>query len=59
MGRVKNSEIVLENDSFIKRAKSQIVGTSESLGVNYPEAIDKIDVGHEILLEDSFMKLKL
>jgi len=57
-GRVKNDEIVLETGKQIKLVKTQVVGTSERISVNFPEALNKIEIGHEILLEDGLMKLK-
>lgn len=57
-GRVLNDEIVLETGGKIKLVKKQVVGTSERVSVNYKAALDKIEIGHEILLEDGLMKLK-
>ena len=57
-GRVKNDEIILEAGNQIKLVKKQVTGTPERISVNYPEALDKIEIGHEILLEDGLMCLK-
>lgn len=57
-GRVRNDEIFLENGKQIKLIKEQKVGNKQYISVNYPEALDKIEIGHEILLEDGLMKLK-
>jgi len=57
-GRVRNDEVFLENGKQIKLIKEQKVGNKQYISVNYPEALDKIEIGHEILLEDGLMKLK-
>jgi len=57
-GRVRGDEIFLENGKQIKLIKEQKVGNKQYISVNYPEALDKIEIGTEILLEDGLMKLK-
>lgn len=58
-GIVENDEIVLEEGKLIKVVKEDIVGTSEKITVNYKSAIDQINVGNHILLEDGLMRLEV
>ena len=58
-GMMTNDSIKLESGKQIKVVKDDILGTEEAFTVNYKEAIDSIEVGNEILLEDGLMKLKV
>jgi len=44
---------------FIRIVKDEVIGTEEKFTVNCKEAIDKINVGNIILLEDALMKLQV
>jgi len=43
----------------IKMVKDHIVGSEEAFGVNYPDAIDKINIGNEVLIDDGLFKLEV
>ena len=58
-GMMTNDSIKLENGKQIKVVKDDILGTEEAFTVNYKDALDAIEVGNEILLEDGLMKLKV
>lgn len=56
-GMMKNDSIKLENGKKIKIVKDDVLGTEKSFTVNYKEALDSLEPGNEILLEDGLMKL--
>lgn len=58
-GMMTNDCINLEQGKTIKVVKDDILGTEEAFTVNYKEALDSIEEGNEILLEDGLMKLKV
>ena len=58
-GMMTNDSIKLESGKQIKVVKDDILGTEEAFTVNYKEALDAVEVGNEILLEDGLMKLKV
>ncbi len=57
---------VLEHDTIelvlgktIRLVKENVLGTKERISVNHPEAIDSIEIGDMILLENAKMKLEV
>ena len=58
-GMMKNDSINLVEGKQIKIVKDDILGTEEAFTVNYKDALDSVEVGNEILLEDGLMKLKV
>ena len=58
-GMMKNDSIKLESGKQIKVVKDDILGTEEAFTVNYKDALDSVEEGNEILLEDGLMKLKV
>ncbi len=58
-GMMTNDCINLEQGKTIKVVKDDILGTEEAFTVNYKDALDSIEEGNEILLEDGLMKLKV
>ena len=58
-GMMTNDCINLEQGKTIKVVKDDILGTEEAFTVNYKEALDSIEEGNVILLEDGLMKLKV
>ena len=56
-GMMPEEGIELVKENTIRIVKNNIVGTPDAFSVNHPEALDKISVGNEILLEDALMKL--
>ena len=58
-GEVVEEGIDLVKGNTIRIVRETVVGNQERFSVNHPEAIDKINVGNEILLEDALMKLQV
>ena len=58
-GMMTNDSIKLESGKQIKVVKDDILGTEEAFTVNYKDALDAVEVGNEILLEDGLMKLRV
>ena len=58
-GEVVEEGINLVKGNTIRIVRETVVGNQERFSVNHPEAIDKINVGNEILLEDALMKLQV
>ena len=59
VGMMTGDCINLEPGKTIKIVKDDILGTEEEFTVNYKEAVDSMEVGDEVLLEDGLMKLKV
>ena len=58
-GVFENEEITLVEGKTIRIVKDDVVGNEERFTVNHPEAIDSINVGNTILLENGLMKLEV
>lgn len=58
-GNMTDDKINLVEGKTIKLVKDDILGTEEAITVNYKDALDSIEVGNEILLEDGLMKLEV
>ena len=58
-GNMTNDQINLVEGKTIKIVKDDILGTEEAITVNYKDALDGIEVGNNILLEDGLMKLEV
>lgn len=58
-GNMTDDKINLVEGKTIKLIKDDILGTEEAITVNYKDALDSIEVGNEILLEDGLMKLEV
>ena len=58
-GKMTNDQINLVEGKTIKIVKDDILGTEEAITVNYKDALDGIEVGNNILLEDGLMKLEV
>ena len=58
-GMLKDGEITLEEGKLIKVVKEDILGTEEAISVNHPSAIDSLNVGNIILLENGLMKMEV
>ena len=54
-----NDNIELVEGNTIRVVKDHILGDDEKFSVNYPEALDSINVGNNILLENGLMKLEV
>ena len=58
-GMVENDEITLEEGKTIRVVKENILGNEEAFSVNHPSAIDSLNVGNIILLENGLMKIEV
>ena len=58
-GMLVNDEIILEENKIIRVVKENILGTEKSFSVNHPAAIDSLNVGNIILLENGLMKIQV
>ena len=58
-GETLNGEIKLEEGKTIKVVKENIKGTEEAFSVNHPQALDSLEVGSTILLENGLMKIEV
>ena len=58
-GTMENDKIELVEGKTIRIVKEQVIGTNEKFSVNHPQAIDSINVGDIILLENAKMKIKV
>ena len=54
-GNLENGEIELVSGNNIRIVKEDVLGNSERFSVNHKEAIDSINVGNTILLENGLM----
>ncbi len=58
-GNMTDDKINLEEGKTIKIVKDDILGTENAITVNYKDALDNIEVGSSVLLEDGLMKLEV
>lgn len=58
-GELENGEIELVPGNTIKVVKENVLGNSERFSVNHPEAIDSLNIGNTILLENGLMSMKV
>ena len=58
-GMMENDEIKLEEGKTIRMVKETVLGTAERFSVNHPQAIDNLDVGSIVLLENGLMKIQV
>ncbi|MBQ8891949.1 MAG: pyruvate kinase [Bacilli bacterium] len=58
-GNVKPGGINLVEGNFIKIVKDDVLGDEEKFSVNHQSAIDSLNVGNVILLENGLMKLEV
>lgn len=58
-GFMENDAIELIEGKTIRIVKEDVKGTSERFSVNYPTAIDSLEVGSNVLLENAKMKLEV
>lgn len=58
-GMVENEQIELVEGKTIRLVKEEVLGTSERISVNHPEAIDSLNVGNIVLLENAKMKIQV
>lgn len=58
-GSMENDGIELVPGKTIDIVKENVIGTSERFSVNHPNAIDSLNIGNIILLENAKMKLEV
>ena len=58
-GMLENDEITLEEGKTIRVLKNNVLGNNEYFSVNHASAIDSLNVGNIILLENGLMKLEV
>ena len=58
-GKVKQGGINLIPGHKIKITKEEVIGDEERFSVNHPEAIDSLEIGSIIQLENGLMKIKV
>ena len=58
-GELENGEIELISDNIISIVKEKVLGNSERFSVNHPEAIDSLNVGNVVLLENGLMSMEV
>ena len=56
---LENDEITLVEGKTIRIVKENVLGNEERFSVNYPQAIDNLDVGSVVLLENGLMKIQV
>ena len=58
-GMLENDEIKLVEGNTIRVVKDNVLGNEERFTVNHPNAIDSIEVGNTILLENGLMSMEV
>lgn len=58
-GMTETGEIKLEEGKTIRMVKETVLGNEERFSVNHPQAIDNLDVGSIVLLENGLMKIQV
>ena len=58
-GMLENDEITLVEGKTIRVVKEEVLGNEERFSVNHPQAIDSLEVGNIILLENGLMKMEV
>ena len=57
--KLENDKIELIEGNTIKVVKGHVLGNNKEFSVNHPEALDSINVGNYILLENGLMKIEV
>ena len=58
-GMVEDDGIILEEGKKIRIVKENVIGNTERFSVNHPQAIDNLNVGNIVLLENGLMKIEV
>ena len=58
-GMMENDGIDLVEGNTIRLVKEEVLGTSERISVNHPSAIDSLNVGNVVLLENAKMRIEV
>lgn len=58
-GMLENDEINLVEGKTIRIVKEEVLGNEERFSVNHPNAVDSLQVGNIVLLENGLMKMEV
>ena len=58
-GNFSDNGIVINSGETIKMVKENVLGTKESFCVNHPEAIDYINIGNHVLVDNALLDLEV
>ncbi|MBQ8132074.1 MAG: pyruvate kinase [Bacilli bacterium] len=58
-GKLEGESIELVEGNTIRLVKEDVLGNQERITVNHPEALDSLEVGTEVLLENAKMKIEV
>ena len=58
-GLMENDGITLVAGKTVRVVKEVVIGNNERFSVNFPEAIDHLEIGNIILLENGLMKIEV
>lgn len=58
-GMVKNGELTLVEGKTIRVVKENVLGDEERFSVNHPQALESLEIGSTILLENGLMKIEV
>ena len=58
-GVLEGETIELVEGNTIRLVKEDVKGNQERITVNHPEALDSLEVGNEVLLENAKMKIEV
>ena len=58
-GAIKEEGINLLEGAYIRMVKQEILGNEREFSVNYPDALDKLEVGQKVLIDDGLFKLEV
>lgn len=58
-GLMENEGVKLLEGNIIRVVKNDVLGNSERFSVNHPKALDSLEIGSNILLENGLMKLEV
>lgn len=58
-GMLENDQITLTEGETIRIVKESVLGNQERFSVNYPQAIDNLEIGSIVLLENGLMKIEV
>ena len=56
---IENETITISEGDTIKMQKGNIIGNKERFGVNHPEAINLIEIGHHVLIDNALLDLEV
>lgn len=58
-GELEDGQILLENGKTIRIVKKEVLGNKERFSVNHPTAINSLEIGSKILLENGLMEIEV